>query len=170
MKKPPKNGNFSPLTQNITSHCANIINLIHEIRAWHVGTTFIFNKDLRICYHFCAKSDTTFAVRYLCSECVCAAGFFLHTKRAALLFLATTVILMLEMCKITTRHSGMLKFTHTIKNFEIHIKHASFIRCTVENDDFLKNSYFSYFRPPKLLTVHWYIHQWKGLLICYKMV
>ena len=166
MKKPPKNGNFSPLTQNITSHCANIINLIHEIRAWHVGTTFIFNKDLRICYHFCAKIDTTFAVRYLCSDCVCAAGFFFHKKRANLVFFATTWMLMLEMCKFTTKHSGMLKFTHAIKNFEIHIKQASFIRCTVGNGEFLKNWYFWYFRPPKLPTVQWYIHQWKALLIC----
>ena len=66
LQKTQKNDIFSPLTPNKTSHCGNFINLIHEIRDWHVGTTFIFNKELRICYQFCAKSDTTFVI--LCSQ------------------------------------------------------------------------------------------------------
>ena len=114
LQKTQKNDIFSPLTPNKTSHCGNFINLIHEIRDWHVGTTFIFSKDLRICYHFCAKIDTTFAVRYLCSDCVCAAGFFFHKKRANLVLFATTWMLMLEMCKFTTKHSGMLKFINKL--------------------------------------------------------
>ena len=113
---------------------------------------------------------SSFAVRYLCTECVWAAAVLFCRKAVTLVVFATTSILMLEMCKFTTRHSGMLKFTHTIKNFEIQFKHTSFLRYTVENDDFLKNSYFSYFRPPKLLTVQSFIHQWKALLICYKLV
>ena len=114
LQKTQKNDIFSPLTPNKTSHCGNFINLIHEIRDWHVGTTFIFSKDLRICYHFCAKIDTTFAVRYLCSDCVCAAGFFFHKKRANLVFFATTWMFMLEMCKFTTKHSGMLNFINKL--------------------------------------------------------